>query len=60
MQEMPEVTMPTLNLLPNTTAKRKHQIGYLAHDLAEREEELALKRMHSRKTKAQTQAKYGW
>jgi proline-rich protein PRCC len=45
---------------PSKVQKRKHQINALAASAAERELELMEKRGQSYKTKAQTQAKYGW
>lgn len=45
---------------PSKTQKRKHQINSLAFTAAERELELMERRGQSMKTKAQTQAKYGW
>lgn len=45
---------------PSKVQKRKHQINSLAYSAAERELELMEKKGQSLKTKAQTQAKYGW
>ena len=42
------------------TQKRKHQINSLAIAAAERELELMEKRGRATKTKAETNAKYGW
>lgn len=42
------------------TSKRKHQISWLAADAQERELELLEKTAQSRKTKHETQMKYGW
>ena len=42
------------------TQKRKHQINSLAITAAEREIELLEKKGRATKTKAETNAKYGW
>ena len=45
---------------PNKLHKRKHQINTLAFEAAAREVDLLNQRGQSVKTKAETQAKYGW
>ncbi|CEL98461.1 unnamed protein product [Vitrella brassicaformis CCMP3155] len=45
---------------PTKHQKRKHQIGYLAHEAQERELELFEATAHTRQSKYQTQMKYGW
>mmetsp|Transcript_54042 Transcript_54042/g.123161 ORF Transcript_54042/g.123161 Transcript_54042/m.123161 type:complete len:418 (+) Transcript_54042:32-1285(+) len=45
---------------PTKVQKRKHQINSLAHAAVERELELMEAKGNALKTKAQTQAKYGW
>ncbi len=45
---------------PSKLQKRKHQLNSLAYTAAERELELMDRKGHALKTKAQTQAKYGW
>ena len=45
---------------PTKLQRRKHQINSLATAAAERELELMDKKGQSLRTKAQTQAKYGW
>ena len=45
---------------PSKLQKRKHQINSLAIAAAERELELMEKRGRATKTKAETNAKYGW
>ncbi|EDO06590.1 Mitotic checkpoint regulator MAD2B-interacting family protein [Babesia bovis T2Bo] len=49
----------TSNVL-RKTSKRKHQISWLAADAQERELELLERTAQARKTKHETQMKYGW
>ena len=50
----------TTSMEPNLVQKRKHQINSLAAECAERRVELQQRAASGFKTKAQTQAKYGW
>lgn len=45
---------------PGKTAKRKHQLTYLAWNAREIETQLQEKRAQGQKTKSATQMKYGW
>lgn len=45
---------------PNRLQRQRHQITQLAFDAQAREWELTDRKGHAMKTKAQTQAKYGW
>lgn len=56
----PRTGESTTSFNPSKVQKRKHQINSLAVSAAQRELELMEKKGNSLKTKAQTQAKYGW
>ena len=52
------IAAPTFHLGANS--RRKHQLKYLAVDAYYKEQSLAIKRANGKKSKAQTQSKYGW
>eukprot|EP01024_Parvocaulis_polyphysoides_P008096 TRINITY_DN12386_c0_g1_i4.p1 TRINITY_DN12386_c0_g1~~TRINITY_DN12386_c0_g1_i4.p1 ORF type:complete len:318 (-),score=87.99 TRINITY_DN12386_c0_g1_i4:346-1299(-) len=45
---------------PSRQARRKHQIGSLLHDARMNEMEFLLRESQGKKSKAETEAKYGW
>lgn len=52
------IAAPTFHL--GSQSRRKHQLKYLAVDAYYKEQSLAIKRANGKKSKAQTQSKYGW
>lgn len=58
---IPTIAAPdTATMISGRSAHNKNQLGLMAARAHEVEQELALKRYNSRKTKAQSMAKYGW
>lgn len=58
---IPTIAAPdTAKMISGRSAHNKNQLGLMAARAHEVEQELALKRYNSRKTKAQSMAKYGW
>lgn len=52
------IAAPTFHL--GSQSRRKHQLKYLAVDAYYKEQSLAIKRANGKKSKAETQSKYGW
>lgn len=52
------IKAPTFHL--GFQSRRKHQLKYLAVDAYYKEQSLAIKRANGKKSKAETQSKYGW
>jgi len=58
--EQPQMSSSSSDYVPSMQAKRGHHISYLAHHAQQLQQTMLETRLQNAKSKAQTQAKYGW